>query len=155
MLSADFELSDEAAALQMAAVFASYKPDTAVVYLKGNLGTGKTTFSRGFIQSLGHTANVKSPTYTLIESYPLANGKVHHMDLYRLSDPEELEYLGIDELSRDGVSLIEWPEQGQGVIPEPDLSIALAYLEQGRKMHVTAHTPLAETWLQQVCSHTG
>lgn len=97
------------------------------VYFRGDLGTGKTTFVRALIQSLGHSGRVKSPTYGLLEHYVLPEVDVLHLDLYRISDPGELEFLGIEDLRDDRtVLLVEWPEQGRGALPEPDLVIRLA-----------------------------
>ena len=146
-------LPDEAHALALASCFARLRPDRAVVYLCGELGTGKTTFSRGFIQACGHNGKVKSPTYTLIEPYELPQVTIHHLDLYRLSDPEELEYLGVEEACRTGICLIEWPQRGAGVLPEPDLSLSLSYLPQGRQLEAESHTSAADDWLGRVQSH--
>lgn len=113
-----------------------------VIFLQGTLGVGKTTFSRYFIQALGHKGAVKSPTYGLVEEYDLAFGKLCHFDLYRLSEPEELEYIGIREyLAASKICLIEWPEHAQGLLPKPDLDVRIqleGLANEGRKVCIEA-----------------
>ena len=107
------------------------------VFLQGNLGAGKTTLTRGILQSFGHTAAVKSPTYTLVETYQLNGRTLHHFDLYRLKDPEELEFMGIrDYFSGDAICLIEWPEQGRDFLPQADLIFSLSYAGLSRRLSI-------------------
>jgi len=113
-----------------------------VIYLEGELGTGKTTLVRSLLRGLGYTGVVRSPTYTLVESYETGGLPVHHLDLYRLADPEELEWLGIRDL-HNGASLVlvEWPDRGVGWLPPPDVRISFAYRGSGRRVQVRSLTP--------------
>ena len=132
-------LQNEAATLALAARCAQLLGAGGIVYLQGQLGMGKTTFARGLLQALGHRGPVKSPTYTLVEPYQLGPLAVYHFDLYRLADPGEMEYLGAREAFAPGnLCLVEWPERGEGWLPEPDLRIALAPAPPGRKATLEA-----------------
>jgi len=119
------------------------------IHLQGDLGAGKTTLVRGLLAGLGHVGAVKSPTYGLVERYELEGVEVCHFDLYRLADPEELEFLAWRDLL-DGpvVALFEWPERAAALLGEPDLAIALSIENDGRRASLIAHTPRGEACLQ-------
>lgn len=113
-------------------------PSKCLIFLHGELGAGKTTLVRGYLRAAGHTGTVKSPTYNLVEEYSIADKKIYHFDLYRLNDPEELEWIGInDYLNQDCVCFIEWPDQGKGFLPEPDRVITLSQQGEGRVINVS------------------
>ena len=131
-------IENEAAMMSFGGEIADQFPDGGIVILKGDLGAGKTTLVRGLLRHLGHKGIVKSPTYTLVEPYDLKGRKVYHFDLYRLGDPEELEYMGgRDYWESDALCLIEWPEQAEGYLPEADMTIEISYQDTGRSVCIT------------------
>jgi tRNA threonylcarbamoyladenosine biosynthesis protein TsaE len=122
-----------------------------VVYLAGDLGAGKTTFTRGFLRALGHDGKVKSPTYTLVEPYEFDDVTINHFDLYRLNDAKELEAIGISEyFANDTVCLIEWPEKGDPVLPAADLTCYIEKTPSGRIIRIEAHTQHGDQVLAKV-----
>jgi len=113
----------------------------AVIYLRGELGAGKTTLVRGILRELGHQGLVKSPTFTLVESYHLNSIEVHHFDLYRLNDPHELDYIGLSEYCHsNSLCFFEWPDLGAGLVPQASLTIDIAYHADGRQCLVNGLT---------------
>jgi tRNA threonylcarbamoyladenosine biosynthesis protein TsaE len=134
-------LATEADTERLGAALASQLRAGLVLFLHGELGTGKTTLVRGVLRGLGYTGAVKSPTYTLVEPYQMGGLAIYHFDLYRLNDPEELEFLGMrDYLEGKGVCLVEWAERGAGVLPVPDVDIAIERQEVGRVVRFTSRT---------------
>lgn len=118
-----------------------------IIFLDGDLGAGKTTLSRGIIRGLGHVGAVKSPTFTLVEPYEIGDIRAFHFDLYRLVDPEELEFLGIrDYLEDDALCLIEWPQKGAGFLPKPDLTITISPYDSGRSLNLSPQGLRGESW---------
>lgn len=141
MTALSLEIADEAQMLQLASLVAQHVSPPMVIYLAGPLGAGKTTFSRGLIQALGHQGSVKSPTYTLVEPYLLDALAVYHFDLYRLGQVEELEYMGIrDYFHPQSICLIEWPAKGEGLLPPADIIMQLAYLGERRQVSLLAQS---------------
>lgn len=127
-------LEDDTSTLELGACVARLCPPPLVIHLRGDLGAGKTTFARGFIRALGYSGRVKSPTFSLQESYIIENMKLFHFDLYRIQDPGELEFIGIRDAAgeADSICLIEWPERGEGAIPKADIEFAFQHAGDGR-----------------------
>lgn len=122
-----------------------------VVFLDGILGAGKTTFCRGVLTAFGHTGPVKSPTYTLVEPYEFEGVNVFHFDLYRLGVPEELEFMGIrDYFQANSLCVIEWPGRGEGFLPEADLLVKVTPENGGRRLSISASTPLGKECLRKL-----
>jgi len=119
-------------------------PPTFVVYLHGDLGAGKTSLARALLRGLGWTGSIKSPTYSLVERYPLGAREVVHLDLYRIREAAELEFLGLDDLAgREVLWLVEWPERGAAALPPADLAISLDHAPRGRVATLRAISPAA------------
>ena len=146
-------LADEAAMLAFGAGLAraclsTDVPDqtSLVIYLQGNLGMGKTTLTRGLLRAMDFQGAVKSPTYTLVEPYRLAQADIYHFDLYRLGDPEELDYMGIrdyffpDQANKLSLCLVEWPDCGEGYLPSADVTITITRDKAGRSLQLSSQS---------------
>lgn len=122
-----------------------------VIYLHGDLGAGKTTLVRAVLNALGYTGRVKSPTYTLVESYNVAGLEFRHFDLYRLRDQEEWDAAGFrDEFDGQNIFFIEWPERAQGLLPPADIEITFEILPQGRNATIRGTTSTGRECLTQL-----
>ncbi len=140
--------ADEAAMQDLGLRLALAAGGPGVIYFQGDLGAGKTTLVRSLLRGLGYQGKVKSPTYTLIEPYPLGELTVYHLDLYRLASGEELEWIGIrDLMTGTELLLVEWPEQGQGALPPADLVISIDYRDTGRQLDLRATSERGHQWL--------
>ncbi|MEJ2603517.1 MAG: tRNA (adenosine(37)-N6)-threonylcarbamoyltransferase complex ATPase subunit type 1 TsaE [Gammaproteobacteria bacterium] len=151
--SLELKLPDEAATEELGAALAhglaAAPGEACLIALQGELGAGKTTLVRGLLRAAGHTGPVPSPTYTLVEPYDLATGRLYHLDLYRLADAEELEYLGWRDMT-DAVSVVEWPGRAPELVRRADLVVGLAHAGSGRRAGLRAGTPGGSALLARI-----
>jgi len=141
-------LADESVSDAFAQRFSVCLSAPAVIYLIGELGAGKTYFTRGVLRALGYQDAVKSPTYTLVESYQLAQMTIHHFDLYRITDPEELEFIGLDQyFNKDSLVFIEWPARGEPLLSDADIKLEFHYRDKGREVSVSTLSARGEALL--------
>ena len=150
-MNAQYFLPDERSTEALAEALARTLPARAVIFLHGQLGAGKSTLARALLRALGVSGPIKSPTYALVERYRLDEGEAVHLDLYRIADNAELEFLGLDELAAQArLWLVEWPEKGGSALPEADLTIDLDQSGAGRHAVLRANSQLARDWLNEL-----
>lgn len=148
MKSVTLHVATEADMEALGGRFASAVGALKLVTLNGPLGAGKTTLVRGLLRALGYAGAAKSPTFTLVEPYEINGRRFSHFDLYRLKDPEELEFLGIrDYLAGPDLCVVEWAERAGRLLPAPDAAVMIAPANNGRSVTVTAHTSRGAAWL--------
>jgi tRNA threonylcarbamoyladenosine biosynthesis protein TsaE len=148
-------LPDETATVELARALERTRKGRAVVFLQGELGAGKSTLARAWLRACGVEGAIRSPTYTLVEHYPLANGgNALHLDLYRIGAAGELEFLALDTDDAE-LWLVEWPERGLGALPPPDLALALAMDGSGRSLALVPGTPAGEAWQARLLVDSG
>jgi len=144
-------LRDEGATLAFGARLGATLGPGTIIFLSGNLGSGKTTLARGILRGLGYDGKVKSPTYTLVELYKLSRLDLYHFDLYRFNDPQEWADAGFrDSFGSGNVCLVEWPERGGDLLPRPDLRIELSVEREGRRIRVCADSESGRNCLKQL-----
>jgi len=146
------QLADPEATGALGAALAATRPSRAVVYLHGDLGAGKSTLARALLRALGVRGPVRSPTYTLIEPYRLAEGdEAVHLDLYRIAAAGELQFLGLDALAAQAALwLVEWPERGGNALPRADLRVRLAVDGEGRLAELEPASPAGHAWVARL-----
>ena len=144
-------LPDTDATEALGQALARTRPPVAVVHLRGDLGAGKSTLARALLRALGVAGAIRSPTYTLVERYPVEGGEAWHLDLYRIGDAGELEFLGLDE-GAAVLWLVEWPERGGAALPRADLQVDLSVEDNGRAARLVAASPQGQQWLERVAT---
>lgn len=144
-------LPDTDATEALGQALARTRPAVAVVHLRGDLGAGKSTVARALLRALGVAGAIRSPTYTLVERYPVEGGEAWHLDLYRIGDAGELEFLGLDE-GAAVLWLVEWPERGGAALPRADLQVDLSVEGNGRAARLVAASPQGQQWLGRVAT---
>ena len=151
MSAVEWSLANEQATIALGQRLAAVLPDGLVAYLHGDLGAGKTTFARAFLRALGVGERVKSPTYSLVEGYDIGERRAFHLDLYRIADPGELEWLGLDSLAEPGaIVLVEWPERGTGALPPVDLVMSFRHEGTGRAVRFEARSELGRRLIESL-----
>jgi tRNA threonylcarbamoyladenosine biosynthesis protein TsaE len=151
MFDSNYDLKDESETLRLAESMASHLFPGMNLYLKGELGSGKTTFVRGVFRGLGYQDKVKSPTYTLVEPYSLENFTIYHFDLYRFKDETEWDDAGFREyFNNTSICLVEWPEKVGHILPKPDISIELSHTPYGRHLHLISYTSIGIECLKAI-----
>ena len=155
----EIDLPDSAATEGLGMALASAFPGAAVgavVHLRGDLGSGKTTCARSLLHALGVTGIVRSPTYTLVDTYSVADLTCVHVDLYRLQSRSEVEELGLRDLTGPNyLMLIEWPEKGGLAVPPADLKLQLEYAGEARRAMLVAASPTGSSWLAKLAIDTS
>jgi tRNA threonylcarbamoyladenosine biosynthesis protein TsaE len=148
-------LPDAAATDALGSALARTRPSRAVVHLHGDLGAGKSTLARALLRALGVRGAIRSPTYTLVERYPLVDGgEAWHLDLYRIADAGELEFLGLDG-DEPTLWLVEWPERGAGALPAADLVVDLSIEGAGRRAELIPRSAAGQAWVAAVTAGQG
>ena len=151
MFDSNYDLKDESETLCLAESMASHLFPGMNLYLKGELGSGKTTFVRGALRGLGYQDKVKSPTYTLVEPYSLEKFTIYHFDLYRFKDETEWDDAGFREyFNNTSICLVEWPEKVGHILPKPDISIELSHTPHGRHLHLISYTSIGTECLKAI-----
>ncbi|WP_341350362.1 tRNA (adenosine(37)-N6)-threonylcarbamoyltransferase complex ATPase subunit type 1 TsaE [Parendozoicomonas haliclonae] len=151
-----FELIGEDSMVAFGRQLAAASQGWGVIYLEGDLGAGKTTLSRGILRGFGHEGAVKSPTYTLVEPYEAEDYSVYHFDLYRLGDPEELDFLGVREyFGSHALCVVEWPVRGKGFLPPADVIIRIAHRPDSRLIEVEPVSKHGQTICDALSATTG
>jgi tRNA threonylcarbamoyladenosine biosynthesis protein TsaE len=152
-MSLDIKLPDAAATEALGRALAPGAFPGRVVHLRGDLGAGKTTLTRGLLRGLGHAGRVKSPSYTLVEPYELSSLHFYHFDFYRLKNKEEWEHAGFREyFNAQSLCVVEWPERAAGLLPIPDLEITLLFDGEARRARVDPQTQAGRAWLSSLPS---
>ena len=151
IFDSNYDLKDESETLRLAEKMSIFLRPNMNLYLKGELGAGKTTFVRGLLRGLGYQDKVKSPTYTLVEPYDLERFTIYHFDLYRFKDEHEWDDAGFREyFNNQSVCLVEWPEKAGHILPQPDISIELSHQSFGRHIHFVSFTPIGTECLKAI-----
>ena len=151
IFDSNYDLKDESETLRLAEKISIFLRPNMNLYLKGELGAGKTTFVRGLLRGLGYQDKVKSPTYTLVEPYNLERFTIYHFDLYRFKDEHEWDDAGFREyFNNKSVCLVEWPEKAGHILPQPDISIELIHKSFGRHIHLVSFTSTGTECLKAI-----